>query len=195
MKVDLAVQSYKKIESLVYTLLSIKKYCNHHIETVYINDDCSGNDLSLFESGWLKDLFPNWKIKTRYNSMPVGTGTIFLKDYKPHYLIGDEKPNKTALTKIKNFIKKTFRMVGLMNVPQGYTIEDIRYQWGIESTDKKWLFICHDDLKLTGDVIGLYLEKANDQIGLIGELGQCWNCEFCTKCSKYLFILDTFFFA
>ena len=37
MKVDVAVQSYKKPESLVYTLLSLKKHCGKHIDTIYIN--------------------------------------------------------------------------------------------------------------------------------------------------------------
>ena len=44
-KIDVAVQSYKKPESLIYTLLSLKKYCGNHIDTIYINDDCSGDDV------------------------------------------------------------------------------------------------------------------------------------------------------
>lgn len=35
MKVDVAIQSYKKPESLVYTLLSLKKHYGEHIVTTY----------------------------------------------------------------------------------------------------------------------------------------------------------------
>ena len=47
-KVDVAIQSYKKPESLVYTLFSLKKYCGEHIDTIYINDDCSGNNITKY---------------------------------------------------------------------------------------------------------------------------------------------------
>lgn len=41
MKIDVAVPSYKKPESLIYTLMTLKKVAGDLIDAVYINDDCS----------------------------------------------------------------------------------------------------------------------------------------------------------
>lgn len=60
-------------------------------------------------------------------------------------------------------------------------VECIRHQYGIENSDKKWVFICHNDVLFTGDIIGEMLEEVNnwdessELVGL-GEVGQCWNC-------------------
>jgi hypothetical protein len=51
----------------------------------------------------------------------------------------------------------------------------VRYQYGIEKSDKKFIFITHNDVLYTGDIIGDMLDKIGDSIG-IGEMGQCWNC-------------------
>ena len=63
-KVDVAIQSFKKPESLIYTLLSLKKYCGNYIDTIYINDDCSGDDtIKHYRCKELKDrMFPIKKI-------------------------------------------------------------------------------------------------------------------------------------
>jgi hypothetical protein len=51
----------------------------------------------------------------------------------------------------------------------------IRYQYGIEKSDKKFVFITHNDVLYTGDIIGDMLNLIGDSVG-IGEIGQCWNC-------------------
>lgn len=51
----------------------------------------------------------------------------------------------------------------------------VRYQYGIEKSDKEFVFITHNDVLYTGDIIGEMLEKIGDSVG-IGEIGQCWNC-------------------
>lgn len=56
-----------------------------------------------------------------------------------------------------------------------YNISDIRYEYGIQNSDKKFIFITHNDVLYTGDIIGEMLEKIGDSVG-IGEIGQCWNC-------------------
>jgi hypothetical protein len=48
-------------------------------------------------------------------------------------------------------------------------------QYGFEKSDKKFIFITHNDVLYTDDIIGDMLNKINDSIG-IGQLGQCWNC-------------------
>jgi hypothetical protein len=51
----------------------------------------------------------------------------------------------------------------------------VRYQYGIEKSDKKFVFITHNDVLYTGDVIGKMLELIGESIA-IGQIGQCWNC-------------------
>jgi hypothetical protein len=50
-----------------------------------------------------------------------------------------------------------------------------RYQYGIENTDKKYLFIIHNDVLFKSDILKSFLEKIEDYAG-IGQIGQCWNC-------------------
>lgn len=51
----------------------------------------------------------------------------------------------------------------------------VRYQYGWEKTDKDFLFISHNDVLYTSDIIGAMLARVGDHIG-IGPVGQCWNC-------------------
>jgi len=57
---------------------------------------------------------------------------------------------------------------------------NIRHQYGIENSDKDWVFICHNDVHFTADIIeGMLMEAVyynNGTLAGIGEIGQCWNC-------------------
>jgi hypothetical protein len=68
-----------------------------------------------------------------------------------------------------NFIK---RNVNLIDNDDRY---GVRYQYGIENSDKKYVFITHNDVLYTGDIIGEMLNLIGDSVG-VGEIGQCWNC-------------------
>jgi hypothetical protein len=72
--------------------------------------------------------------------------------------------------------KFIFRLPGFRN--------SVRYQYGWEHTDKDFLFITHNDVLYTDDIIGNMLQKIGDNIG-IGPVGQCWNCsaKFAGLCS------------
>jgi hypothetical protein len=168
MKIDVAVQSYKKPESLIYSLLSLHRYCREHIDEVWINDDCSGGDVlsiyrALDESG---ALYP-WKIRVRENTVRVGWWVSFVRGFNPKYL---------------NFWFKLKRM--LWNFYKNRSIyvtqEDIRYQWAILNTKKKYLFVMHDDIEFKDDIISLYLRSMNQNcnVAIVGDLGQCWRCDF-----------------
>lgn len=50
-----------------------------------------------------------------------------------------------------------------------------RYQYGIEMSDKKHVFIAHNDILFTDDIIGHMLDRVGENAG-IGLVGQCWNC-------------------
>lgn len=53
--------------------------------------------------------------------------------------------------------------------------ENIRHQYGIDNSDKKYVFVTHNDVLYTGDIIREMLNEIEDCIG-VGEIGQCWNC-------------------
>lgn len=60
----------------------------------------------------------------------------------------------------------------------------LRYQHAWETSDKPYLFITHNDVLYTGDLIGSMLQRAPGNIA-VGLVGQCWNCpaSFAGSCS------------
>jgi len=48
-------------------------------------------------------------------------------------------------------------------------------QYGFEKSNKEFIFITHNDILFTDDIIGDMLNNINGSIA-IGEIGQCWNC-------------------
>lgn len=59
--------------------------------------------------------------------------------------------------------------------------ENIRHQWGLEQSDKQYVFVMHNDVLFTGDIIGNMLQEIGTCIA-IGEIGQCWNCPAFSLC-------------
>ncbi len=51
----------------------------------------------------------------------------------------------------------------------------LRYQYGLEKTDKKHLLIIHNDVLFKGDIVSELLSEIGDCF-TIGHIGQCWNC-------------------
>jgi hypothetical protein len=60
----------------------------------------------------------------------------------------------------------------------------VRYQFPIENSDKKYIFLSHNDVLYTGDVVGEMLAIIEGNAG-VGQIGQCWNCpaSFAKKCN------------
>jgi len=165
-KIDLSVQSYKKPESLLYTLMCLHECSGRHIDTLYINDDCGGdNPEEIYLHDRVKKYFSGWHIRVRVNKSPVRWYRAFVNNYRPACLSVKKFWNHKFLD--------LFRKEKLFHVR-----EDIRYQWAIDSTDKPYLFVVHDDIEFYDDIIGLYLDKITDKCAIIGELGQCWRCDF-----------------
>lgn len=167
-KVDVAIQSYKKPESLIYTLFSLKKYCGNYVDTVYINDDCSGNNiLEYYQKEELqKRMFPI-KIKIRKNIKPSGYSyTLLTKE------MWKKKNVQDKLKLIGHLFLNRLKIVS--------TSDDIRYQWAINSTDKKYIFLIHDDIKFFDDVLKLYIEnmEKDNNIAIVGDLGGSRRCPY-----------------
>jgi len=167
-KIDVAIQSFKKPELLVYTLLSLHKYCKESIDTIWINDDKSGeNILDYYASSAVqKALFP-WKIKVRENQNRIGWWLAFVKGKKPKYL--------------SRFYMYYRMLWNLYKTGHIYTNkEDIRYQWAIDNTNKEYLLVLHDDVSFYGDIVSIYLNKIKNlkKPIIVGDLGQCWRCAY-----------------
>ncbi len=167
-KVDVAIQSFKKPESLIYSLLTLHQQSKDLVDTVWINDDQSPPEiLKAYKSDALLKALHPWKINVRRNNHRMGWWLSFVKGYKPTYL---------------TYRYMFFRM--LWNFYKNKSIfvdrEDLRYQWAIENTDKEYLFIMHDDISFNGDIIALYLNAIKNlpNPGIVGDLGQCWRCAY-----------------
>ncbi len=165
-KVDVGVQAYRKPESLIYTLMTLKEHSSDRIERVYINDDKSGDgSISLYTNPAVVDYFRPWRLVVRENRRAIRWPVAFVLGYRPKYLGW------------KYFLKYSYR-----NLRDGralfYDRQDIRYQWALETTDKAYLYLIHDDIEFRSDVLGRYLAAAADmkRPGIIGDLGQCWRC-------------------
>jgi hypothetical protein len=72
--------------------------------------------------------------------------------------------------------------------------QSIMYQYALETTDKKYLCIMHNDMLFHDDMIGQMLkefEKGPEQLAGIGSIGQCWSCpagpDWGGKCNSYRF--------
>ena len=72
--------------------------------------------------------------------------------------------------------------------------QSIMYQYALETTDKKYLCIMHNDMLFHADMVGVMLQGLTDgpenMIGL-GSVGQCWSCpagmDWANKCNPYAF--------
>lgn len=51
----------------------------------------------------------------------------------------------------------------------------VRYQYAFENSDKRRLFVMHNDVLIKKDIIGSMLEVMGDAFA-VGQIGQCWNC-------------------
>ncbi len=51
----------------------------------------------------------------------------------------------------------------------------MRYQYGLENSDKKFVLLIHNDIEVLGDIVEQYLMHIGESTA-IGQLGQCWWC-------------------
>lgn len=168
MKIDVAVQSYKKPESLIYTLLTLHRHSRDKIDVVWINDDRSGGQvLDAYRELAASGALDPWQVRVRENTCRMGWWVSFVRGYKPAYLSLGFKIKRMAWNLYKN---------GSIYVEK----EDIRYQWAITNTDKKYLLVIHDDIEFRGDIASVYLQsiRARKGVTIVGDLGQCWRCDF-----------------
>lgn len=168
-KIDIAIQSFKKPELLLYTLLSLKQYEQDSIDEVWIQDDSGDNQetIRFYETKSFIDALHPWKINVRSNTQRGGWWFTPVKGLYPNYL---------SLSKRFLFsLRAKYRGTGFQ-----LDRENSRYQWAIDNTKKRHLLIIHDDIvfykPFIQEIVTQFLE--NEQLAIVGDLGQCWRCEY-----------------
>lgn len=172
MKIDVAINSYKKPESLIYTLMSLKKVAGDMIDVVYINDDQSHNGaIEIYNSPEILEYFKPWKISVRENTHNIGIKQAYIRGYYPEYMTW------------KFFLKRWW---WFFSSEYGHNKEDIRYQYALDHTDKKYLLTLHDDVKFYQNVVQVYLKEfeKNPELLMVGDFGQCWRCHLAPFCDR-----------
>lgn len=87
MKIDVAVPSYKKPESLLYTLMTLKKVAGDLIDAVYINDDCSNDgSVEIYNDRRVREYFSPWKLNVRVNTRNVHISQVYVPGYRVDYM-------------------------------------------------------------------------------------------------------------
>ncbi|WP_151813788.1 hypothetical protein [Acinetobacter ursingii] len=170
MKIDVAVQSFKKPELLLYTLLSLKKFEKNQIDQVWIQDDSSDDTVAFYESGEFKKALYPWKINVKKNNQRSGWWFTPVKGLYPKYL--------SMYKRILFSLRSKYRGTGFQLLR-----ENSRYQYGIDNTEKKFLLIIHDDIVFYKPFLSEILDEFmnNDKLAIVGDLGQCWRCDYKNK--------------
>jgi hypothetical protein len=167
-KVDVAIQSFGKPESLLFTLMTLKQHSSRWVDAVFIDDDQSKGDvLSAYRSDAVVQYFRPWTLHLRRNRRRVGWWPASVRGYRPSYLTS----TAAARRHLESLVRRRSIFVDR---------RDIRYQWALDTSDKDFVFVAHDDMDFRGDVIGRYLPvaAAMDRPGIVGDLGQCWRCTY-----------------
>lgn len=53
--------------------------------------------------------------------------------------------------------------------------KSIKYQYAWEKSNNKYLFVLHNDMLFTGDLLSFYMDEIKGDLAM-GTIGQCWNC-------------------
>ena len=114
----------------------------------------------------------NW-INTIYfteeRQQPPGTDLHWLKTCLAPYNVVYHRP--AVHYGYRNMVESPRRFLfGVAPLRQA-----VRYQYAWEKATARYLFISHNDVLYTDDLVGAYLENIGEGIG-IGKVGQCWNC-------------------
>lgn len=174
-RLDVSIQSFRKPESLIFTLLTLHHHCRDVIGTVWIGDDMSGAGIAeLYHDPALQSLLAPWHIVVHPN----------------HRRVGWSRTNVTPAM-AKQFLRPGLSLEHWLRMAWGLLRggfvrqEDIRYQNGLSQSQADYMLVLHDDVEIFGDVAGYLLSimSARPELAITGQLGQCWRCGFRDRCS------------
>lgn len=80
---------------------------------------------------------------------------------------------------LERFQPKFHLWINFTKLDMVYRNEDyrlsLRYEYGLEKTDKSHMLLIHNDVLFKSDIVGELLKEDENLFG-IGSVGQCWNC-------------------
>lgn len=150
--VDINIAFYGKPYQAIATIESLMRHCGQHIDKIYLSRERRqphGDWIGIFK---IIDVFRNRIINGHKVNLVV--------TYPYHFLGLGVNDYERARTDDR------FR-------------QDIMYQYALETTDKKYMCVMHNDMLFHGDIIGKMLETfsaAPANLAGIGSIGQCWGC-------------------
>lgn len=150
--VDINIAFYGKPYQAIVTIESLMQHCGQHIDKIYLSRERRqphGDWDGIFK---IIDLFRNRTINGHKVNLVV--------TYPHHFLglgVNDYDRAKTD---------DRFR-------------QDIMFQYALETTDKKYMCVMHNDMLFHRDIIGemlkMFSNAPGNQAG-VGSIGQCWSC-------------------
>ena len=123
-----------------------------------------------------------WQTLSTLKSLMQHSGNHIDKIY---FIEESEQPYNDNVDWIKEYfnnlivykpIKYSFWTSNIDNYSDKDSRYTIRYQYGIENSDKKHVLITHNDVLYEEDIVKLFLDLVEDNVVGIGEVGICWNC-------------------
>lgn len=115
---------------------------------------------------------------------------FILESNQPHNAKFDIVFNDTELSKKIELYTPKHYLYTNSSKKESYRNESfrlsLRYQYGLEKSNKKFVFITHNDVLYKNDIVQYFIDNIQTNMG-IGEIGQCWNCpfSFAEICNRY----------
>lgn len=94
-------------------------------------------------------------------------------DSAPPYAVAEYLGDRAVVTQPEIWLKRD-PVAPARLADHGYRMS-IRYQHAFEHTNKRFLFVLHNDVYFLKDIVAAMLERVDGAFA-IGGLGQCWNC-------------------
>lgn len=181
MRIDVAISSFRKPESLIFTLLTLHRHCRDRIATVWISDDCSDDHtLNMLRDPALLARLAPWTVELSVTSRHHGSGRTLVTARMARRLFG---PGLTLWHRLRS---------GWFLLRRGIVPpEDLRYERALSRSTASHMLLLHDDVEICGDVAGHLLDRmrADPRLAIAGPLGQCWRCGWQAVCTPRM-ILD-----
>ena len=175
MRVDVAISSFRKPESLIFTLLTLHRHCRDRIATVWIGDDRSDSrTLAMLRDPALQARLAPWKIELSVTRRHHGSGRTLVTARMALRLFGRR-------LSLWHRLRSGWFLLTRGLVPA----EDIRYERALSRSTAPYVLLLHDDVEVRGDVAGFLLQQmqADERLAIAGPLGQCWRCGWQAVCT------------
>jgi hypothetical protein len=148
-KVDVIINVYGKPLQTALSLLTLMEHSGKWIDKIYYQEE---PELPPFEVGLPADNFISI-----YGKRVREYFADRLVPFVPRHFNFTLRSNQTRLVR-----DKEYRL-------------SMRYQHGFENSDKDFVFLAHNDIQVTGDVVGSMLKHIDGHAG-IGVIGTCEIC-------------------